>query len=75
MTQIIAICRRERLPMLATFVYAKGREADDQDGECHCTTVVPRDDWQSPEINEALHIIRNGASERPKMMAFAVTSR
>lgn len=72
MTQIIAICTRVGMPMLATFVYAKGRHDDDPDGHEACTSCIPRGKWNTPEICEALGIIRNGASCRPKVMAFTV---
>lgn len=36
MSQIIAICKEHKMPMLATFFYARGEEDD----EAFCTTVL-----------------------------------
>ena len=73
MAQIIEVCTRVQMPMLATFCYRKGRYADDPEGVDLCTTVIPRGDWQPPEIAEAVRPIRNGASCRPKLLAFTIT--
>lgn len=72
MDQIIAICKRVKMPMIACFCYAKGRNADDPEGLDLCTTALPRDGWQAPELKEAVQIIRTGASTRPKLMAFTI---
>ena len=73
MRQVIAICKRVNMPMLATFCYGRGRDADDPDKTDYCTTVLPRGSWQSPEIMEARRIIYSGANCRPKLMALTVT--
>lgn len=73
MEQIIAICHREKMPMLATFCFAMGRDKSDPEGVDYATTLLPRDNWQAPEIKEAAHIMLHGASTRPKMFAFTVT--
>ena len=74
--QIIDVCKRNNIPMLATFVYGKGR--DDDPGEIDfCTTYLhdcEAEPWAPPELVEALDIIRNGGSTRPKFAAFAITT-
>ena len=69
---IIEICKRHKMPMLATFCYAKGREHDDPDGVSYATTAIPRGERQTPEILEALRIVRGGASCRPRAMAMTM---
>jgi hypothetical protein len=60
MEQIIAICKRERMPMIASFCYAKGKVEGDPEGLDYCTTLIPRGDWQTPDYNKAAAIIRHG---------------
>lgn len=74
MSQIIEICKRHNMPMVATFCYAKGRNPQDLSELDYCTTTIPRGEWSPPEIREAVHIIRNGASTRPKMLAMTITN-
>jgi len=68
MTQIIEICKRVEMPMLATFCYNKGQNTDDPEGVSLCTTVIPRGDWQPPQIKAAIREIRSG----PQFMAFTI---
>ena len=57
MEQIIAICRRAGLPMVASFHYANNAE----EGESFCTTVLPlRKPGSSPTIEGAGLFIRRG---------------
>lgn len=70
MTQIIEICRENAMPFLASFCYAQ--QSDDEGGETlFCTSYINAGD-PIPELVEALDILRNGASYRPKMAAFTI---
>lgn len=44
MAQILAICKREKIPMLASFLYAReageGSEEGEPPTECYCTSVL-----------------------------------
>ncbi len=71
MAQIIEICKREKMPMMASFCYATGRDEDDPDGRSYCTTALDRDGWQPAEIPEAVRVIRNGA--RSGFAAFTIS--
>jgi hypothetical protein len=51
MTEIIKICRANRLPMLATFQYSK---------EDFCTTFMPFEDRTDDSIKLAAKIIEDG---------------
>jgi hypothetical protein len=55
MDKVIAICKREKIPMVASFAYSK----TDQGENC-CTTSINRDGWQPREFVDAVNIIRNG---------------
>jgi hypothetical protein len=72
MKQIIEVCKRVNMPMLATFCYRKGKSADDPDGVEYCTTSIPRGNWRPPEIEESILLIRHGASSRPKLMGISI---
>lgn len=73
--QIIAICKEHQIPMLATFCYANDPAADD-DNTKYCTTALPGpENFWPEEISEAKHIIRSGASTRPKMVALTITTK
>ena len=74
MKSIIEICKRHKMPMLATFCYAKGRAGGDPDGVSYATTNIPRGEWQPPEIVEAVRIVRGGASCRPRAMAMTMST-
>ncbi len=74
MTQILEICKRVKMPMAATFCYAKGRDPDDPEGVDYCSAAVPRDKWQPPEIQEILHTMRHGARSRPQSVGLVITT-
>lgn len=59
MDKIIAICKREGIPMVAAFCYAKGRHQDDPEGVSICTTHLgDGDGYLCPEFVEAVTIIK-----------------
>lgn len=64
MTQLIAVCKKRGIPMVASFAY--GRDADTT---VHCsTTLLPGiDGYQPPEFRDAAQLIRSG------MLSFAIT--
>ena len=69
MAQIIEICKKHKIPMLATFIYK-------QDG--FCTTSMPvskfyPEDKESPE-NIALIKAHNCIYKQPEFFAFTITS-
>lgn len=72
--EIIKICKRTGMPMLASFCYAAGKNEGDPDGVDFCTTYLDNGlGYQPDELEEAVRIIRNGASTRPKLMALTIT--
>jgi hypothetical protein len=74
MSQIIAICKKHKMPMLASFCYAKGKDdPSDPEGLDYCTTSLPRDKWLPPELDEALRIVRR--TSRAQTMMFTVGPR
>lgn len=66
MAQIIAICKRERIPMLATFQYGSRPEEGEVD---FCTTWIPFE-GQSPGLSAALRVI----NASPPVAAFTITT-
>ena len=73
--EIIRICKRAGMPMLTSFCYAAGRNEDDPGSVNFCTTYLDNGSgYQPDELKEAVRIIRNGASTRPKLMAFTITN-
>lgn len=56
MKQVIAICKRNGIPMIAQFAYAKGRK-DNEGGYEAVTTSIPRGKWQPKEHQQALRIL------------------
>ena len=58
MIKIIAICKSKKMPMIASFCFAKGKYADDPDGVEYCTTYIPRGTWVPSEFSEAKRAIR-----------------
>jgi hypothetical protein len=75
MAKIIAICQGHKMPMIASFCYARGRDAGDPGGLGLCTSYVPRStDDTIPEFVQALRAIRNGADTRPRAVAMTITS-
>lgn len=79
MTQIIEICKKHGMPMLASFCYAKGKEPGYPDGVSHCTTCIPRildggeTGWNSPELKAAFRAVMT--NQRGGFAAFAITSK
>lgn len=65
MTQIINICRKNRIPMLATFQYGNDEEAGSDD---FCTTRIPFD-GENPCLEKAMAMIRR----HPAPAVFGVT--
>jgi hypothetical protein len=59
MSQIIAICQRNRMPMIATFAY-RGDERGEND---LCTTVLPFDDRTPQTIALAYGVIMRNSSD------------
>ena len=57
LTQIIAICKRERLPMLASFFYHNSEEH----GAGYSSTFLPFDERPSEKLEEACQIILHRA--------------
>lgn len=67
MTQIIAICKEHRLPMLMTFQYQR----DAEQGEGLCTTNLPFEDRVPCEaMVEAYRVLLR----RPKMSGMKLTT-
>lgn len=54
MSQIIAICKEERIPMMASFLYAR----DDTDH--FCTTNIPVTGRESKELELAAQAVTQG---------------
>lgn len=68
MKRIIAICKKHRMPMLASFAYAD----DGPDGEEHyCSTALNWPGRETDALNAALREIRR----RPFALAITVTTR
>ncbi len=66
MQQIIAICKENNMPMIASFAFENCEESN---LGC-CTTILNDfDDRRVAEFNQALRIIRN----EPKVSGFAIT--
>ena len=63
MSQIIEICKRREMPMIASFCFRHREDGDD-----FCTTLLPRSDWQSPVFSRAYQEIRS----QPGFFAFTV---
>jgi hypothetical protein len=68
MKDIITICKRVGMPMLASFCY----KANECEGHDYCTTSLPGGEFYPDEFKEALSILRNGASTRTKAFAFTI---
>lgn len=70
MEQIIAICKKHKIPMLATFNYA--RLAKDGGTDMMCTTCLDGvNGYQPPAMLKALNVIRNCTAE---FAAFTITT-
>ena len=58
MAKIIAICQAHKMPMIASFCYARGRDVDDPSGLGLCTSYVSRSpDDTIPEFVQSLRAI------------------
>jgi hypothetical protein len=64
MTQIIEICKRHKMPMIASFAYA----CEDADNVRLCTTALPRDGWQPNSFKAAFAAIYR----RPSLLVFTI---
>jgi tRNA(His) 5'-end guanylyltransferase len=64
MTEIIAICQRHGMPLLASFAYARS-----DDAASFCTTSIPFDGRTPDQFGEALAVIRR---ERPMALALRI---
>lgn len=68
MTQIIAICKEHKMPMLADFWIGFDEEVEE---DLKCTTALLSDGFNPPEnMLKALRILRTP----PTFMAFTVTT-
>lgn len=68
MAQIIAICKANKMPMVATFAYANAEEtADHEEKHYFCTTVLQWDGRDPEGIQRAYREIKR------EPMAFAIT--
>lgn len=67
MKQIIAICKKHKLPMLAEFCF----KSDGEGGHDFCATCIPRGkkEWLPQRMNDA----RDALVAKPFIMAFAIT--
>ncbi len=65
MTQILAICKRERMPMMASFQYR-----DDDDGAALCTSHLQWPERSSDCFREAVRVFRRPLS----IMAMTITT-
>lgn len=76
MAQIIDICQKNHIPMVASFNFAHGRNPDEPDRDDFCSTYLHDglDPWWAPEeIVAAMRIVRDGAMTRPKGFAMMVS--
>jgi len=70
MTQIIDICKRHKMPMLASFMYQ--HHHGEEELESYCTTSLGGEgDWKPEKIIKATEIIRR----RDDFAAFTITRR
>lgn len=68
MTKIIDICKRHKMPMLATFMYQHHHGKDEL--ESYCTTSLGGEgDWKPEKIIKATEIIRR----QDNFAAFTIT--
>lgn len=70
MTKIIDICKRHKMPMLASFMYQHHHGEDEL--ESYCTTSLGGEgDWKPEKIIKATEIIRR----QDNFAAFTITRR
>lgn len=68
MTNIIEICKTNKMPMMAAFMYQ--HRHGEQEVESYCTTSLPGEgDWKPEKIIRATEIIRRA----PHFAAFTIT--
>jgi len=65
MTQILAICKRERLPMFASFAY----HFDHEDGHSFCTSHL---NWPERDVRQ-FRAAENEVRNRHSFMAMTIT--
>jgi len=68
MTQIIAICKEHRIPLVAQFNYAA-----EEDGPLLCTTIIPASALDRDDDGQSQRMARV-ANPPPSFMALTVTS-
>lgn len=80
MKQIIEICKREELPLVAQF-YLKQQhpDADEENGPMYCTTTIipPRDKFYKEHHDHLLYVataMRYGPKGKPFVAAYTVTT-
>lgn len=64
MREIVAICERHGMPLLASFAYARS-----EDRTSFCTTSIPFEGRTPDQFSEALAVIRR---ERPMAVALRI---
>lgn len=69
MSQIIDICKRHKMPMLATFMYQHHHGEEELDSYC-TTSLGGESDWKPDKLIKATEIIRRNDS---LVAAFAIT--
>ncbi|ANY67293.1 hypothetical protein BBD42_13025 [Paenibacillus sp. BIHB 4019] len=77
MKQIIEICKREQLPMAATFYLQEHRNDGDHDGEpMYCTTELPfpGDTVGHEHIKYVSEAMRYGKQGKPFVASYMITS-
>lgn len=68
--KLIEICKANKLPMFATFAYARMPG----DSAVHfCTTFIEHDERAIPELRRLLETLRGYT--HPTLMAFTITSK
>lgn len=68
MAQILEICKRERLPMVASFAYARDEESGVTD---FCSSYLEWPGRESKALSRAFGAIRSGS---PQLFAFAIST-
>lgn len=68
MTQIIAICKEHRIPVVASFAYARNADEDDT---ALCTTVLP---FEGREVDSFVEAARAVYRRRSGIVALTITS-
>lgn len=56
MTQIIAICREHRIPMVASFIYENNVDR----GKCRCTTHLPFEGREDDVLGHVHRTLKHG---------------